>query len=696
MADVFTEEWFKAEANNAYYQSALDDAKNQRGHFLEKYSYEKLRTLSDEEILSVMFQNDKKTENMCSALLGNETNRFVDVGQGSMHQFLLYYDYGKNKNKKNNPGVSGWTIGSASKEKKISPEVALSKAKEIRDGIVKIADYIEANGESNPASIDYEELGRFFSDAGFNKNQRFLKYFAISFPYIIPLFFTEKWRTRLFSLLAIKPEDDNIFLQLGQIARIIKDIGIDPILFARIVFHNSDRDLAKPERQSTMDNQRKNDISLNTILYGPPGTGKTYETINYAVAIMLEKDLEFVRKAREEGTQIEGKTVEGWYQEGIANEQIAFVTFHQSYGYEEFIEGIRPDLEGETSELKYKIKGGIFKDFCNKNLEETSSIDTFESSWQKLESAAYEYGKEYTFCRKTGSKFTGVLVEDAFRVIWKTGTFNTLSKLAIRDQWEGKIKRDNLSGGNLWAYDARQAIINEMMKQYNLPEYSAGNELKGKCGNKVFIIDEINRGNISKIFGELITLIEDTKRGEMSAVLPYSKERFTVPKNVYILGTMNTADRSIATLDTALRRRFHFKEMQPNPGSLDGVVIDGLEIRTMLESMNKKISILYDREHTIGHSYFMPLKEDPNIKNLAIIFANNIIPLLQEYFYDDYEKIRLVLGDNKKDEKRLQFIIAQPEDVVELFGDNNIDIDESMIYEINSEAFEQVDSYRSI
>ena len=186
MAAVFTEEWFKAEANNAKYQRALDEANIQREHFLEKYSYEKLRTLSDEEILSVMFLNDKKTENMCSALLGKETNCFVDVGQGSMHQFLLYYDYGKNQNKKNNPGVSGWTIGSASKEKKISPEEALSKAKKIRDGIVKIAKYIKENGEEDPTLIDYRKLEQLFKDAGFNKNQRFLKYFAISFPHIIP------------------------------------------------------------------------------------------------------------------------------------------------------------------------------------------------------------------------------------------------------------------------------------------------------------------------------------------------------------------------------------------------------------------------------------------------------------------------------------------------------------------------------
>ena len=224
--------------------------------------------------------------------------------------------------------------------------------------------------------------------------------------------------------------------------------------------------------------------------------------------------------------------------------------------------------------------------------------------------------------------------------------------------------------------------------------------VEDKRQNYVFIIDEINRGNISKIFGELITLIEPSKRlGQtegMTAKLPYSQKSFGVPDNVYLLGTMDTADRSIATLDTALRRRFRFKEMQPDPSTLEGVTVEGLNISTMLSRMNKKIAILYDREHTIGHAYFMSLKNDPSVENLANIFADNIIPLLQEYFYEDYEKIRLVLGDNQKDNEELQFIIARANDYADLFGDASADFDESITYEINSKAFRNIEAYKSI
>ena len=221
-----------------------------------------------------------------------------------------------------------------------------------------------------------------------------------------------------------------------------------------------------------------------------------------------------------------------------------------------------------------------------------------------------------------------------------------------------------------------------------------------KKKNYVFIIDEINRGNISKIFGELITLIEASKRiGQaegMKVLLPYSKKPFGVPDNVYLIGTMNTADRSIATIDTALRRRFKFKEMMPDAEVLDGVNVEDLSIKDMLIRMNNKISVLYDREHTIGHAYFVPLRANPTIETLASIFSDNIIPLLQEYFYEDYEKIRLVLGDNNKQNEEEQFIVAKSNDYNDLFGDTEYEFDEISNYEINYSAFDNIEAYRSI
>jgi 5-methylcytosine-specific restriction protein B len=217
---------------------------------------------------------------------------------------------------------------------------------------------------------------------------------------------------------------------------------------------------------------------------------------------------------------------------------------------------------------------------------------------------------------------------------------------------------------------------------------------KVKIPNRVFIIDEINRGNISKIFGELITLIEPSKRigasEQLRALLPYSGQNFGVPDNVYIIGTMNTADRSIAMIDTALRRRFEFIEMQPDSATLKDVLVDGIDIAEMLDTINKRITVLLDREHTIGHSYLLPLKTDPTIENLAAIFENRIIPLLQEYFYDDYEKIQLVLGDNQKPDDSTRFIVKKT-DAVKLFG--NADVDFPEYYEVNSEAFMRIDAY---
>lgn len=434
-------------------------------------------------------------------------------------------------------------------------------------------------------------------------------------------------------------------------------------------------------------------MAKNIILYGTPGTGKTYSTVQYAVAIIEEKSIAEVKS--EDYGEVFNRYLK-YKDDGL----VAFTTFHQSFGYEEFIEGIRPVVSSEEKaesvrEIEYEVHDGIFKAFCDSAIhgKASNNEENFEKAWDALISAAKQNGNKYIFKRQTGSQIQTQLINDTtFRVNWQSeqNAHNDLTMTTIVKQWLSSIDRSSLSGESRWLYDARQAIIEELKKQYGL-KYVEPQEYKR---NRVFIIDEINRGNISKIFGELITLIEPSKRigasEQLRALLPYSGQNFGVPDNVYIIGTMNTADRSIAMIDTALRRRFEFIEMQPDSTTLKDVLVDGIDIAEMLDTINKRITVLLDREHTIGHSYLLPLKTDPTIENLAAIFENRIIPLLQEYFYDDYEKIQLVLGDNQKPDDSTRFIVKKA-DAVKLFG--NADVDFPEYYEVNSEAFMRIDAY---
>ncbi|TCW19098.1 AAA family ATPase [Vibrio crassostreae] len=219
---------------------------------------------------------------------------------------------------------------------------------------------------------------------------------------------------------------------------------------------------------------------------------------------------------------------------------------------------------------------------------------------------------------------------------------------------------------------------------------------------RVLIIDEINRGNISNIFGELITLIEPSKRAggkeALSVKLPYSKEAFSVPDNLHIIGTMNTADKSLAQLDIALRRRFQFEEMMTNYELLAEIpLIDGIDIEQMVRVINKRIELLYDREHTIGHSFFLSLKDTPSIEHLAEIFELQILPLLEEYFFEDWERVAMVLGDHLKADESLRFVVDQfdANEVAQLMGD---DWDQTGIqpYVRNDHAFNAAAAYIGI
>jgi 5-methylcytosine-specific restriction protein B len=235
-------------------------------------------------------------------------------------------------------------------------------------------------------------------------------------------------------------------------------------------------------------------------------------------------------------------------------------------------------------------------------------------------------------------------------------------RISIDDIKQKKVFEKTDSSLEKYIVNGYPAIIADLVALLTASTNTKAETVDPDKSTKVLIIDEINRGNVASIFGELITLIEDSKRqGNVEAsevILPYSKDKFSVPNNLYIIGTMNTADRSLAVLDTALRRRFQFQSMPPNAELLSNIVIEGVDMANLLSTLNKRIELLYDRDHLIGHSFFMGLDNTCEIGDLRRIFEFNVIPTLEEYFFEDWTKIRQVLGDNLK-QSQPQFLIPK-------------------------------------
>jgi hypothetical protein len=444
----------------------------------------------------------------------------------------------------------------------------------------------------------------------------------------------------------------------------------------------------------------------NQILYGPPGTGKTYHTINKALEILAEKeslDLDWTDR----------KAIKDLYDAKIKSGQIVFTTFHQSLGYEDFIEGIKPQKPvAEGSPISYLVEPGLFKTICEnatspmllarQDAKSFQSVAFFKMSLGgKLRPDIHEYcldhnliglgyGNDEDFSALTAFK-TWESFRDAFKakypdlaaeskytiqalyifqrmkigdivVITKgnqiidavgriTGEYEYKNESPIeyhqfrRVEW--MAKNINQSPDNFFGKNISQQTIYEFypedVKKEAFKQFFKDSATGER--NYVMIIDEINRGNVSSIFGELITCIEDSKRiGQSETIkitLPYSKESFGVPDNVYIIGTMNTADRSVEALDTALRRRFNFTEMLPQHNHELITSVEGIDLKDKLRKINLRLEKLLSRDHSIGHSFLLSLSGHQGLYNA---FYNKIIPLLQEYFFGDYGKIGLVLG----------------------------------------------------
>lgn len=500
---------------------------------------------------------------------------------------------------------------------------------------------------------------------------------------------------------------------------------------------------------------------LNQILFGPPGTGKTYGTVDHAVAILAP---EF--HAAHSGSAGR-KAIKQRFDELVKERRVRFVTFHQSFSYEDFVEGLRAENDAE-GKLHYRIVPGVFKSLCDDargSAQVASAVGIAYGAriWKiSIDGTAISPTRDYCFKHGEARIGWGTLGDLRDDLLPESGGYqqlgsndrNTLetfsSEMQIGDvllcigsvreiqaigvvQGEYSYEEKTPSGVrsdyrnvrsvrwlatglklNLSALNDNRGFTLKTVYElgrFGWPELAkviedAGIVLDAGIGasarepqDHVLIIDEINRGNVSRIFGELITLIEPSKRAgaadQLEVVLPYSKLPFSVPDNVYLIGTMNTTDRSLAGMDIALRRRFQFKEMQASSDALRGVAIDGIDLAALLERINLRIEALLDREHAIGHAYFMPLRNGDDLSLLASIFRNQILPLLQEYFFEDWQRIAWVLNDHRKASEHC-FVRFDALDKDVLFGAQAEASVANGVWRINPGAFEKRESYLGI
>lgn len=509
---------------------------------------------------------------------------------------------------------------------------------------------------------------------------------------------------------------------------------------------------------------------LNQILFGPPGTGKTYATVDRALEI-LDPEFLSAHSGRDASTR---ERLKRRYDELAREGRVRFVTFHQSFSYEDFVEGLRAETDDATGQIRYEVVDGVFKRLCDAAAVKVSgpaeapvdlggrriwkmSLGNIHGSDAGIYDECIDGGYvllgwggpiDFSGCRTredvrqrfvqagrepVGATDYGVTSVTTFVTRMKPGDLVVVTDGNFKFRAIGEISGDyafrphpdypddySQSRPVKWLrrYEPslpHTELMNNQFSQMSLYELRPGaidmerlaallanDEVAGDGAHqaRVLVIDEINRGNVSRIFGELITLIEPSKRAGASealeVVLPYSKERFSVPDNVYLIGTMNTADRSLAGLDVALRRRFVFREMPPRPELLDGVSVAGVDMGRLLRTLNQRIEVLLDREHCLGHAYFMPLAADPSLERLAGIFRDQILPLLQEYFFEDWQRIQWVLNDHRKPAPLDRFVDQVGYAVQDLFGEEANVPEHQRPWRINERAFARPTAYAGI
>ena len=662
--------------------------------FRNKFSIDKLSKFKDEDILTkLLFQNGNDND-LCHQLEFN-TKELGSIRGGNVYKYGIHKD------------ESGWILGNSENNSKlVNEQVALTKGKELLKYLIEGGKLIDNYKDKFISIENYEQFNGELKKV--NKISNYIwvkKYYHMLFPEYLCNWFSENKLDTILVKLGITPLK-TYYGKSGQLSLIYKKTGYNPVLCGylcgylcgNIFLNDEDVDDSENKEKGKKDNLKS--YPLNQILYGPPGTGKTYNTVNYAVAICDGKPIDEVKK--EQYSEVMKR-----YKELKSAGRIAFTTFHQSYGYEEFIEGIKPVLNEESndsnvSELKYTLEKGIFRSFCE-NISEKASLVTLNNRknygfndnptvWKVSLFKSYdnpireeclknghirigweEYGPDIS--DETKYEIGGKSTLNAFINLMQIGdiVFSCYNQTMIDAigvitgdyEWDNSFKDHNrvrkvnwiikdkidireLNGGKNMVQSTvyRMSITVSDVKRLLTEKYPKNfiENNQTKAEPYVFIIDEINRGNISKIFGELITLIEDKKRlgnsEEMETILPYSHKPFGVPNNLYIIGTMNTSDRSIATIDIALRRRFTFKEMMPDIERVPDVEVFGIKLKEIFNKLNKRISVLLDRDHQIGHSYFMNVG---SIEDLKSVWFNCVMPLLNEYFYNDWEKLKLII-----------------------------------------------------
>lgn len=526
ISPLYTPEWFQSKVCEEQFRDVDKIADNLYSNFRNQFSPDNLKSLMGKDVITTIFLNNENNNNLCHELEYNKENVFYfgSIKSGNAFKYGLHYSQKKQT----------WMSGSYVNPEPLTEEEAIALGTKIRDALL-IGYKIIKNTERLDTIADYLDLYQKLDlqTEGYINKIWFMKYYHIFFPNIFPNFYSLNAQTNVLTTLGIEP-NSNPLGRMAQLNNFVKECKISNVLFARI-FHTyckNDIEEEVSKLKNCLEIERKprdNKLHpLNFIIYGAPGTGKTYSTVEYALAIIDNKKVDLGEKTSEER-----KSEVKRYNDYIKKGQIVFTTFHQNYGYEDFIQGLRPDIN--SCDMSFKIVDGILKRIADQALQDSEN-------------------------------------------------------------------------------------------------------------NYVIIIDEINRANISKVFGELITLIEEDKRwGEInqSSVTLQSGDIFAVPNNLYIVGTMNSADKSISLIDTALRRRFEFIEQKPNSS-----LVKNEQLKKILDKLNEKlVHELDSTDLLIGHSYFLNKTED----DLCNILNNSIIPLLYEYFYDNRKKVYSILNEIIKD-----------------------------------------------